>query len=309
MRIVSLLPGATEMVCALGLEENLVGVSHECILPNRMPDLPRVTTALIPDALSSGEVDRIVRDHARDLIPLYSLRSEELSSLRPELLVTQTLCRVCAVSDVEVHAVARSLEDPPHIIDLEPTNLTSLFQGIRMVADAAGVPEAGEELVRVLKGKVEAVVDRVRRDAERPRVVFLEWLDPLFSSGHWNPELVRLAGGIDPLGVEGEPARVVSWEEVRAAAPDLLFISCCGFSVERTLADLPLLTEQAEWEDLPAVRNGRVFIADGRRWFSAPGPGLVESLEILAHAIEPTLHPLPPGLPAAVRLADRTPGN
>jgi iron complex transport system substrate-binding protein len=246
----------------------------------------------------------LVREHARDLIPLYSLRADELAALLPELIVTQTLCRVCAVSDVEVHAVARTLENSPLIVDLEPTTLGSLLEGIRKVAKGAGAAEAGERLAGSLEERIAEVGRRSRSLEASPSVAFLEWLDPIFCSGHWNPEIVRLAGGSDPLGVVGEPARVAEWGEILRIEPDFLFISCCGFSVERTLAELPLLTGRPGWSELPAVRNGQVFIADGRRWFSAPGPGLVESLEILANAIAPELHPLPPGLPPAHRLTD-----
>jgi iron complex transport system substrate-binding protein len=304
MRIVSLFPGATEIVRALGLEGNLVGVSHECILPPKMADLPRVTTSLIPPSLPSADIDRFVRERAREKTALYGLRRDFLEDIGPDLIITQTLCQVCAVSEEEVHAVAHALPNPPAIVDLEPTTIAGLLRGIREVAPQGGAAATGERLIAELEGRITQVVGRGAKLSSPPRVAFLEWLDPIFSSGHWNPELVRLAGGVELLGIEGEPARVIAWEDVVAADPEVLFISCCGFTVERTLEDFSILTRRPEWTSLPAVRNGRVFVADGTRWFSSPGPELIASLEILAHALDPVRHPLPGGLLPALRVGE-----
>ncbi len=296
MRIVSLLPSATEIVCALGLEDQLVGVTHECDYPAAVRGLPTVTHTLIPTDASSAEIDRLVRERLAGQRALYNLDLPTLERLRPDLIVTQALCDVCAVADEEVRAAACTLPGLPRVINLEPETLSQVFEAIRQVADAAGIPARGVEVVAALTARVDEVARRAVRRGTRPRVALLEWLDPPFAPGHWNPELVRLAGGISVLGTEGVKSRTLAWDEVIAAAPEMIMISCCGFSVERTRADLPLLDGVPGWAELPAVRAGRVFVVDGAAYFSRPGPRLVESLELLAHAMDPAAHPLPAGL-------------
>lgn len=296
MRIVSLLPSATEIVCALGLEDQLVGVTHECDYPAAVRGLPTVTHTLIPTDASSAEIDRLVRERLSGQRALYTLDLPTLERLRPDLIVTQALCDVCAVADEEVRAAACTLPGLPRVINLEPETLSQVFEAIRQVADAAGIPARGVEVVAALTARVDEVARRAVRRGTRPRVALLEWLDPPFAPGHWNPELVRLAGGISVLGTEGVKSRTLAWDEVIAAAPEVIMISCCGFSVERTRADLPLLDGVPGWAELPAVRAGRVFVVDGAAYFSRPGPRLVESLELLAHAMDPAAHPLPAGL-------------
>lgn len=296
MRIVSLLPSATEIVCALGLEDQLVGVTHECDYPAAVRGLPTVTHTLIPTDASSAEIDRLVRERLAGQRALYTLDLPTLERLRPDLIVTQALCDVCAVADEEVRAAACTLPGLPRVINLEPETLSQVFEAIRQVADAAGIPARGVEVVAALTARVDEVARRAVRRGTRPRVALLEWLDPPFAPGHWNPELVRLAGGISVLGTEGVKSRTLAWDEVIAAAPEVIMISCCGFSVERTRADLPLLDGVPGWAELPAVRAGRVFVVDGAAYFSRPGPRLVESLELLAHAMDPAAHPLPAGL-------------
>lgn len=296
MRIVSLLPSATEIVCALGLEDQLVGVTHECDYPAAVRGLPTVTHTLIPTDASSAEIDRLVRERLAGQRALYNLDLPTLERLRPDLIVTQALCDVCAVADEEVRAAACTLPGLPRVINLEPETLSQVFEAIRQVADAAGIPARGVEVVAALTARVDTVARRAVRRGTRPRVALLEWLDPPFAPGHWNPELVRLAGGISVLGTEGVKSRTLAWDEVIAAAPEVIMISCCGFSVERTRADLPLLDGVPGWAELPAVRAGRVFVVDGAAYFSRPGPRLVDSLELLAHAMDPAAHPLPAGL-------------
>lgn len=296
MRIVSLLPSATEIVCALGLEDQLVGVTHECDYPAAVRGLPTVTHTLIPTDASSAEIDRLVRERLAGQRALYNLDLPTLERLRPDLIVTQALCDVCAVADEEVRAAACTLPGLPRVINLEPETLSQVFEAIRQVADAAGIPARGVEVVAALTARVDTVARRAVRRGTRPRVALLEWLDPPFAPGHWNPELERLAGGISVLGTEGVKSRTLAWDEVIAAAPEVIMISCCGFSVERTRADLPLLDGVPGWAELPAVRAGRVFVVDGAAYFSRPGPRLVDSLELLAHAMDPAAHPLPAGL-------------
>ena len=296
MRIVSLLPSATEMICTLGLEDALVGVTHECDFPGFVRGLPKVTRTLIPTDAPSAEIDRLVREHLRTNRALYTLDLPTLEALRPDLIVTQTLCDVCAVAEDEVRAAACMLPGGPQVINLEPQTLSQVFAAIRQVAKAAGVSRVAEEVVGRLTARVEAVVSRTAGLQHRPRVALLEWLDPPFSCGHWNPELVRLAGGVEGLGREGRPSRTLRWDEVRAWQPEVVFIACCGCGVERTMDDVPPLQSVAGWRDLPAVRSGRVYVADGSHYFSRPGPRLVDSLEILAHALHRDTHPLPAGL-------------
>jgi len=300
MRIVSLLPSATEIVCSLGLGESLIAVTHECDFPGFVRDLPKATRTLIPKEASSGEIDRLVRERLTSEKALYSLEPAVLEDLRPDLIVTQALCDVCAVAGEEVEAAVCALPGRPRVVNLEPETLSEVFDAARLVAEAAGIVGRGDAVVRSLVARVEAVAARSAGLARGPRVALLEWLDPPFSCGHWNPELVRLAGGVEVLGREGRRSRTLTWDEVASADPEVLFVSCCGFDVERTLVDLEALRDRPEWTRLRAVRESRVFVVDGSAYFSRPGPRLVDSLEILAHALHPETHPLPEGLPAAI---------
>lgn len=305
MRIVSLLPSATEIICALGLEEHLVGVSHECDYPPSVRKLPRVTRTLIPADAPSAEIDRRVRSLMQENQPLYTLDLQVLEALKPDFIVTQALCGVCAVSEHEVQSAACILPGRPHVINLEPRTLYEVFSAIRQVAEAVGVPEKADQVLADLVARVEAVAERSALIKHRPRVALIEWLDPPFSSGHWGPELVRLAGGIELFGKEGQPSRTLNWMDICKSAPEVVFIACCGFTVERTLEDVQKLSSIPGWQEIPAVRSGRVYVSDGSQYFSRPGPRLVDSLEILAHALHPTAHRLPPALPRPTKLALR----
>jgi iron complex transport system substrate-binding protein len=306
MRIVSLLPSATEIICSLGLENQLVGVTHECDYPSGVLKLPKVTNTLIPMTASSFEIDRLVRERLKKRTALYTLDGRALEELRPDLIVTQTLCDVCAVAEDEVQAAACGLPGNPRVINLEPETLRGVFDAIRQVAEATGVKVRAERLIEGLQSRVNAVVDHAGQLQRKPRVALLEWLDPPFSCGHWNPELVRLAGGVEGLGVEGERSKTLAWSEVIEWQPEVVLISCCGFTLERTLDDIPRLQSVEGWKGLPAVRSGRVYITDGSQYFSRPGPRLVDSLEIIAHCIDPEVNPLPGGLPL-VHLTPTTP--
>jgi iron complex transport system substrate-binding protein len=301
MRIVSLLPSATEIICVLGLEECLVGVTHECDYPPSVQRLPRVTSTLIPADSASCEIDRLVSEQLKTTKALYQLDLPLLKELRPDVIVTQSLCDVCAVSPNDVQTALAQLSGTPRVVNLEPQSLDGLFEAIRQVASAVGV--CADDTIRYLRGRVEAVAMRSAGGAERPRVTFLEWLDPPFSSGHWNPELVRIAGGIEGLGKEGQPSRRIRWDEVSAWQPDVIVIACCGFDVKRTFQDVAGVQSMSGWRELPAVRSGRVYVADGSHYFNRPGPRLIESLELLAHAIHPDHHPLTDGASALHRVA------
>jgi iron complex transport system substrate-binding protein len=298
LRIVSLLPSATEIVCSLGLGDRLVGVTHECDSPPFVKALPKATRTLVPKHAPSAEIDRLVRDRIAGRSALYELDLPVLERLAPDLIVTQALCDVCAVAEAEVQDAACRLPGNPRVLNLEPETLGQVMDAIRQVALAAGAREAGEAALHAFQARVEAVAARSARVALRPRVALLEWLLPPFSCGHWSPELVRLAGGEEVLGRAGERSRTLTWDEVRAARAEVVFVACCGFDVERTLVDLHALADEPGWRDLPALRDGRVYLCDGSQYFSRPGPRLVDSLEMLAHALHPELHPLPPALPA-----------
>ena len=310
MRIVSLLPSATEIVCALGLADQLVGVTHECDFPPSVRALPRVTRTLIPTDANSAAIDALVRDRLGARSALYALDEPMLERLRPDLIVTQALCDVCAVAEDEVRAAACRLPGGPRVLNLEPETLDQVLGCIADVARAAGVAYRAAEVVASLRARVQAVVERTGGAARRPRVALLEWLDPPFSTGHWNPELVRLAGGEDGLGREGAKSVTLAWDEVVAYRPEVIVIACCGFTAERALQETGVLARVEGWADLPAVRDGRVWVADGAAYFSRPGPRLVDSLELLAHVIQPGRVPLPPGVAAPLPLPmDRGPAE
>jgi iron complex transport system substrate-binding protein len=293
LRIVSLLPSATEIICSLGLEEQLVGVTHECDYPPSVRGLPQVTRTLIPADAESAEIDRLVAARVQTQEALYTLDMPALVRLRPDLIVTQALCGVCAVAEGEVQAAACTLPGRPRVVNLEPTSLGEVLASIDQVATAAGIGERGANVAAGLRKRVEAVASRTTAIGERPRTILLEWIDPPFSCGHWSPELVRLAGGVEGLGREREPSRRVEWNEVVDWQPEALVVACCGFGIERTLRDLPILATQPAWTELPCVRDERVYVVDGSAYFSRPGPRLVDSLEILAHALHPDVHPVP----------------
>lgn len=307
MRIVSLLPSATEIVCALRLREQLVGITHECDFPPGVERLPKVTKTLIPNDAASAQIDEMVRQPLRSAHALYTLDRETLIQLAPDWLVTQALCDVCAVAEEEVCEVALSLPGSPRVVNLEPQTLGQVLASMLTIGEQLGVESTARSVVDGLRQRIERVRSRSRWLRHPPRVLLLEWLDPPFSSAHWNPELVRFAGGVEVLGRPGKDSRTLSWEEVAASEPEVVFVSCCGFSLERTLRDLDQLRSNRQWCQLPAVRAGRVYVTDGSQYFSRPGPRLVDSLEMLAHALHPSIHRLPEGVPEAVRLRMKDP--
>lgn len=304
MRIVSLLPSATEIVCLLGLEGDLVGVTHECDYPPSVKNLPKVTQTAIPLDASSGEIDEMVRAELDGGFALYTLDMPALERVKPELLITQALCDVCAVAEAEVKAAACSLPGFPRVLNLEPMSLEDVLRTLAVVGRATGRETAASEAERSLRMRLETVRTRTAEipPADRPGVAFLEWVDPPFNAGHWNPSLIEMAGGVDLLGNAEQPSRTLAWQEVLDAQPDVLFVSCCGFPAERAVEDYPILQRQPGWADLPCAGTGRVYFTDGNAYFSRPGPRLVDSVEILAHALHPEVHPLPAGLTAARRV-------
>ncbi len=302
MRIVSLHPSATEIVCGIGLRSQLVGVTHECDFPVDVQQLPRVTKTLIPVDVSSREIDQLVRERLVTEKALYSLDMQVLQSLKPDVIVTQALCDVCAVAESEVKAAACSLPGNPQVINLEPTSLADVFECIRMVGSAAACALQANRYIEELQRRVTQISNRSSQLQDRPRVMMLEWIDPPFCAGHWSPELVHLAGGREVIGKPQQRSVQVDWSDIVAADPEVLMMACCGYGVDRTLQDLDILRGFPNWNSLSCVKSGRVYVVDGGAYFSRPGPRLVDSLEILANALHPDLHPLPIGLVAAHRI-------
>jgi iron complex transport system substrate-binding protein len=287
MRVVSLLPAATEIVAALGLVDSLVGVSHECDYPAEVTAKPRITRCDIHgNALPSERIDRWVSETLAATGTLYALDEPVLRTLRPDVILTQRLCDVCAVGYGTVRAFAATLPGPPQVVNLEPSSLADILQDVRNVGAALNAPESAARVIEALEARIAAVRERAA-GARRRRCVLLEWIAPPFRSGHWGAELVEIAGGVELLGRKGEDAARVSWEAVRDAAPEVLLIACCGFDVERTLADVPLLRAQPGWDEVPAVRDDEVWVLDGSAYVSRPGPRIVDSLEIIADILHP----------------------
>jgi iron complex transport system substrate-binding protein len=283
MRIVSLLPSLTELVCALGRGDDLVGVSHECDYPPGVEALPHLTRSRIPTAASSGTIDAMVAEQAGSL---YELDGDQLARLAPDLVLTQEQCDVCAVNEATVRRVASGLPGRPHVESVNPTSLAGVHAMFRRVGDLLGARPAAERLIADFEA-IAAEVARRRRGKPTRRVLVLEWFDPPYSSGHWNPEIVGRAGGVEVLGLAGERSRRASWDEVAAADPEVVVLSPCGFTLERSEAELPALSARPEWSRLAAVRQGDVILVDGSAYFSRPGPRLENSLRIAAAAIDP----------------------
>ncbi len=292
LRVVTLLPSATEIVCALGLEDHLVGISHSCNYPTRVRDLPVMTSTHVPYTQSSEAIDSYVREHLMGHEALYDLDIDRLRDARPDVVVSQALCDVCAVATGDVQEAICSLPTTPTLIDLNPHTLADVLEDIVRVGQHLEAGDAAEELVADLRVRQDRIAVRTASVpmSERPRVAFLEWLYPPFNGGHWNPEMVELAGGIDLLGAPGKPSSTLKWETIVNAEPDVLFIACCGFRIERALEDVQKVSRSDAWQQLPAVNNGRVYVTDGNAYFSCPGPRLIDGLEIMAHALHPQLH-------------------
>jgi iron complex transport system substrate-binding protein len=280
--VVSLLPSATEIVRALGLESSLVAVSHSCDFPGPVEKLPRATSTRVPSGAGSREIDETVRECLRRGESLYRLDDALLERLRPDVIVTQSLCEVCAVGPGEVERTVPALGSRPAVITLEPHTLEEVLRSIVIVGEALGRPMEAAALVGRLRRRVDLVRARSALRRRRPRVAFLEWADPPISGGHWNPELVELAGGRDGLGTPGRPSRTLLWEEILEWRPEVMVLACCGFDEARGRKEMELLLRRPGFADLPCTRSGRVHVMDGVRLFSRPGPSLVNALERLA---------------------------
>lgn len=291
-RIVSLLPAATEIAAALGLIDNVVGVSHECDFPKEANTRPRVTRCPVHDSgLTSREVDAWVRRALRENGTIYTIDEQLMRELRPDVILTQKLCDVCAVGYGTVARLAETLPGPPEVVNLEPTSLSDIFDDIHHVAKACGVAARGDKLVAQLSARVEAVRRRTAQIPDRPRCFLMEWVDPVFCSGHWGPELVEIAGGLDPLGRKHQPSVEVRWETVLDARPEIIVLALCGYNVDGARHDYQLLRRFPGFDSLPAAQNARICVVDANAYFARPGPRIVDSLEILAGIIHPDQFP------------------
>lgn len=314
MKIVSLLPSITEICYALGLDEQLVAVTHECDYPPAAELKPRATRNVLPPGdRTSAEIDRLVTERVLDGKSIYELDVPLLERLAPDLILTQALCDVCAVSYEDVLAVARKLPGPPRIVSVEPRTVDEVLDSIRLVGELTGRAITAAAVVAALRGRIAYIRGLIERVAAPRRVVCLEWLDPPMVGGHWVPEMVALAGGEDQLGRAGEPSSRIEWEELHAAEPDALVLMPCGYNLEQTVAEAERLIAAGGFPtfltEIPAVRNGQVFAVDGSGHFNRPGPRIVGGIEILAGILHPEAFARigPPGTVRPVQLRGAEP--
>lgn len=289
MRIVSLVPSATEMLFALGVGDEVTAVTHECDHPPAARELPRVTRDVIGPGLGPAEIDRAVRELTEQGRAIYELDEAALRRLQPDLIVTQALCAVCAVSYDDVRAVAERLDSQPQVLALDPHTLGEVLGDVRTLAQATDAKDAGVDLVQDAAGRI----DRVRlavRAAPPVTVAALEWLDPVFVAGHWTPQLIEYAGGIDALGLPGEHSQQTTWDAVRAAEPEVVVVMPCGYDADRALEEA-----EAYADELASLGARRIVAVDAAAHFSRPGPRLVEGLEVMAHILHPDRLPEAPG--------------
>jgi iron complex transport system substrate-binding protein len=287
VRVASLVPSATEMLFALGLGDSVVAVTLECDYPPGVEQLPHLTRSVIPEGLPAAEIDAAVRERTERGESLYELDEDTLASLDVDLIVTQAVCEVCAVSFDDVRAVAAQLPTEPEVLSLDPSTFGEVMADIPRLAEAAGAPEAGEQLAEECAERVEEVELAIAGDP-RPRVAALEWLDPVYVGGHWVPQMIELAGGDDVLGLPGEKSRTADWAEVEAARPEIVISMPCGYYAEQAAAETMLQRDRL------AGLGARVVAVDAAAYFSRPGPRLVDGVELLAHIFRPDVFDAPP---------------
>jgi iron complex transport system substrate-binding protein len=288
-RIISLLPSATEIVCALGLQDELIGRSHECDYPPEVQGLPICSQPRFEPVGSSAAISHEVRTVLQEALSLYRVNVDRIRTLKPHTIITQSQCAVCAISTDELRAALHEVlqQDDIHIIDLNDDSLDSVLDNMQRVADTLGAHRLGEELVRRMRDSFAAVEGRAGHLPDKPRIAYLEWIEPMMPAGHWMKTLVTMAGGANVF--HDLPRPRIGFDELVAQDPDCLFIAPCGFSIGRSLEDIHFLESHTAWQDLKAVRGHQVFIGDGNHYFNRPGPRLVDSLEILAEILHPEL--------------------
>ncbi|HEX7996852.1 MAG TPA: cobalamin-binding protein [Pyrinomonadaceae bacterium] len=301
-RIVSLLPSATEIVCALGLTENLVGITHECDYPPQVAGKHALTASRISHAsMSSAEIDHAVRSQLDGHGSIYDLDEQRMRALKPDLILTQELCDVCAVSYKTVERSARMFETDVRVVSLEPDTIGDIFNNIRTVGELTGRERVAGEVVDQLTARLDSVARALKGLEKRPRTLMLEWLEPAFAPGHWVPEQVAIAGGDHAFGRMGQPSVTTNAEEIRSYAPEVVVMIPCGYYKEDILRQLPQSRLPEGWHDLPAVRSGEVWAVDATSYFSRPGPRVVRGVEILARILHPEVFG-PPDEDEAVRV-------
>lgn len=290
LRIVSFLPSATEMVCALGLADQLVGITHECDYPSEVKGKAIVVRNALPiESMTQREIDAAIAERMRAGLSLYEVDESLLEALAPDLILTQNLCQVCAPSGNEVSQLLKSLSKRPEILWLTPRSLSEIAGNIRELGKATGRLERAERLISEGRARLERIKAATSGLTRRPRVFCMEWIDPVYASGHWMPEMVRIAGGVDKLGREGADSVRISWGEVLEFAPEVLIITPCGFNLDKAAELAAELYGSPGWADIPAVRERRVYAVDANSYFARPGPRVVEGTELLAHLIHPAL--------------------
>ena len=291
-RIVSLLPAATEIAAVLELMDQVVGVSHECDFPKEANERPRVTHCPVHEQrLTSRQMDEWVRHALHENGTIYVIDEPLLCELRPDVILTQKLCDVCAVGYGTVARLAQTLPGPPQVVNLEPSGLSNIFDDIRRVAEVCDVPDRADKIITQSLNRVEAVRRRANAIVRRPRCFLMEWIDPPFCSGHWGPELVEIAGGYDPLGRKHQPSAQIEWQEVLDVRPEIVVLALCGYDIDRARRDYEVLRRFPNFDSLPAAREGEIYLVNASAYFARPGPRIVDSLEILAGILHPEQFP------------------
>lgn len=287
-RIVSLLPAATEIICALGLEHQLVGRSHECDYPVSISNLPLCSSAKFLPGSDSAEIDRQVKEILSESLSIYTIDRDLIKSLAPDVIITQAQCDVCAVSlkDVEL-ALSDLLDKECQLISLQPNGLNDVYRDIGMIADQLGVENAGKELLELSDERINIIRHKLKFITEKPRIACIEWLSPLMIAGNWIPEIIEIGGGTPVLTEAGKHSSYIDFQDILQADPDIILIMPCGFSIQRALQEIGLLLDTPGWTHLQAVKTQRVYIADGNQYFNRSGPRMTDSIEIMAEIINP----------------------
>ena len=303
MRICSFLPSATEIVYTLGLGDQLYGVTRSCDYPAEARGKPIVVRSILDEeGLTSGDIDRLVKEHARNGQSVYHIDTEALRAADPDLILTQELCDVCAVGYQDVLTQVKDLPKQPRVVSLNPTSLQDVLRDMLTVGEVTGTSDRAQAAVDALRQRVERLRRRAAQATTRPRVFCLEWMDPLFVSGHWIPEMVEIAGGTDGIGNHGTPSSRITWERVRAYQPEVVILMPCGADVAKTLSELDYVRALPGWDELPAVRHARLYAVNAGAYFSRSGPRLVDGLELLAQIIQAELFPWTAPEDIAVRI-------
>lgn len=288
IRIISLLPAATEIVCALGLEKCLVGRSHECDFPESVKNLPVCSDAKFVSGSDSAQIDAQVKEILSDALSIYKIDKDLIISLKPHVIITQAQCEVCAVSEKDVEeALGELINKDTHLISLQPNTLSDILREIKETAKKLGVEEKGNQLIADLEERIDIVKHKLKFFPDKPKVAMIEWLAPLMVAGNWIPELVEIAGGKSVLAENGKHSPFIEWQQLYDENPEVIIVAPCGFTISRTLQEIDLLLNLPSWRDLQAVKNNRVYIADGNAYFNRSGPRIVDTIEMLAEMITP----------------------